>query len=87
MLRGMRTGVTIIVLAIPAISFAQEQRRIPPENAKKLSEIVATVEKRQDFRYVDEIEWNEGGYYDVTYYTTDKAKVEIKYNAASGEPQ
>lgn len=87
MLRRMRAGVTIFVLAIPAISAAQEQPRIPPDNAMKLSQIVANVEKRQDFRYVDEIEWNEGGYYDVTYFTTDKAKVEIKYNAVSGEPQ
>ncbi len=87
MLRRMRVGVTILLLAIPTTSVAQEQRRIPPDNAMKLSQIISKVEKRQDFRFVDEIEWNEGGYYDVTYYTTDKAKVEIKYNAVSGEPQ
>jgi len=26
-------------------------------------------------------------WYDVTYFTTDKAQVEIKYNPVSGEPQ
>lgn len=87
MLRRTRAGVTILLLAIPAAAIAQDRPRIPPDNAMKLSEIVAKVEQRQDFRYVDDIEWSEEGYYDVTYYTTDKAKVEIKYNAVSGEPQ
>lgn len=87
MLRKLSAGSTILLLVIPAIAFAQDRQRIPPDNAMKLSQIVDKVEKRQDFRYVGEIEWNEEGYYDVTYYTTDKAKVEIKYNAVSGEPQ
>ena len=34
-----------------------------------------------------EIEWDEdSGSYNITYYTSDKAKVEIKINAGSGEP-
>jgi hypothetical protein len=59
----------------------------PPQNAMKLSAILAKVEQRDDFRYVDDVEWNEEGYYDVTYFTTDKAKVEMKFNPVTGEPQ
>lgn len=87
MLRRTCAGLTILFLAVPAVALAQDRPRIPPDNAKKLSEIVAKVEQRQDFHYVDDIEWSEEGYYDVTYFTTDKARVEIKYNAVSGEPQ
>jgi hypothetical protein len=59
----------------------------PPQNALKLSEILAKVEQRDGFRYIDELEWNEEGYWDVTYFTTDKAKVEMKFNPVTGEPQ
>jgi len=66
---------------------AQAQQPLPPENALKLSEIVAKIEQRNDFRYVSEIEWNREGYYDITYFTGDKAKVEIKIDAVSGQPR
>jgi Peptidase propeptide and YPEB domain len=60
---------------------------IPPEKSLKLSEIIAKIERRDQFRYVDEIEWDEDGVYDVIYYTSDKAKVEIKIDPVSGEPR
>jgi hypothetical protein len=65
-------------------ALAQDAARVPPQNAKKLSEIVAKVEQRPDFRYIDEVDWDDGGY-EVTYYTTDNAKVEIKFDPVTGE--
>lgn len=73
-----------LLLAVPAL--AQDASRFPPTNAKPLSEIIAKVEKRPDFRYIDEVEWDSGGY-EVTYYTTDNAKVEIKFDPITGETQ
>jgi hypothetical protein len=68
-------------------AFAQDAAsKLPPENAKKLSEIIAKVEQRNGFRYIAEVEWDDGGYL-VTYFTADKAKVEIKYDPVSGEPK
>jgi hypothetical protein len=58
---------------------------IPPEKAMKLSEIVAKVEGRDQFRYIDQIDWDEDGYYDIVYFTSDKAKVEIKIDPVTGE--
>ena len=60
---------------------------VPPQNGMKLSQLVAKVEQREKFQYIKEIEWEEEGYYDVTYYTTDKAKVEIKLDPVSGQPK
>lgn len=74
-----------LLLAGPA--WAQDAAtKLPPENAKKLSEIIAKVEQRNGFRYIEEIEWDDGGYV-VTYFTGDKAKVEIKYDPVTGEPK
>ncbi|RWA74608.1 PepSY domain-containing protein [Mesorhizobium sp.] len=82
-----------VVLAIGIASFlaggpalAADEQPMPPQNAKKLSEIVAKVEKRNDFQYVKEVGWSSDGY-TVTYYTTDKAKVEITYDPVTGEPR
>lgn len=69
-------------------AFAQDKPPpIPPENALKLSEIIAKIETRDQFRYIDEIDWEEDGYYDVIYFTSDKAKVEIKIDAVTGMPR
>lgn len=87
MVRETTAGLMIWLLACPAIAVAQERPKIPPDNAMKLSQIVAKVEQRPDFRYIGEVDWSDEGYYEVTYFTTDKAKVEIKYNPATGEPQ
>ena len=62
-----------------------KQPPVPPENALKLSAIIATVEQRDAFHYVSDIEWNDDGYYDVVYFTTDKAKVEMKIDAVTGK--
>ncbi|OHV88184.1 PepSY domain-containing protein [Mesorhizobium sp. ORS 3428] len=67
-------------------AFAADDQAVPPQNAIKLSDIVAKVEKRNDFRYVKELDWSRDGY-TVTYYTIDKAKVEITYDPVTGEPK
>jgi len=83
-----------VSIAIAAVSFsvfagaayAQDLDRAPPADSKKLSEIVAKVEQRDGFRYIDDIEWDDGAY-EVTYYTTDKAKVEIRFDPVTGDPK
>lgn len=69
-----------------AVAQAQTQSPpVPPQNALKLSEIIAKVEKRDQFRYISEVDWERDGYYDVTYFTTDKAKVELKIDPVTGQ--
>ena len=85
----MRTVVlatAVAVLMVGGSARAADDKALPPQNAKKLSEIIAKVEQRTDFRYVKGVDWGSDGY-TVTYYTTDKAKVEITYDAVSGEPK
>jgi hypothetical protein len=74
------------LLLLGGVAAAQTAAKVPPDNAKKLSEIVAKVEQRNDFRYIAEIDWSDGAY-QVIYYTTDKAKVEIHYDPLTGEPK
>ncbi len=92
----MRGGFLIIPIFVAAFvaliltgpAFSQDNKSdIPSANAHSLSEILAKVEKRDAFQYVQQVRWNDDGYYEVTYMTNDKAKVEINYNPVSGEPQ
>jgi hypothetical protein len=82
-------AVVVIALLAPAsLAIAQDKPPpVPPDNALKLSAIIATVEQRDAFHYVSDVEWNEDGYYDVIYFTTDKAKVEMKIDAVTGKPR
>lgn len=86
----MRTKIQLLagmMIAMPLAALAQDaEDRLPPSGAQPLSAIVAKVEQRDGFRFIDEIEWEEdSGTYEVVYYTTDRAKVEIHYDAVTGE--
>jgi hypothetical protein len=84
----MKRLVAISALTLcTSAAFAQSDGKIPPENGKKVSEIIAQIEGRPDFRYLENVEWSRDGYYEITYHTADKAKVEIKIDAASGQPR
>ena len=50
----------------------------PPADALKLSEIVAKVEAHAaaDLAYVDEVDWDDDGYWKVEYKTQTGAEVE-----------
>ncbi|ESY64726.1 MULTISPECIES: PepSY domain-containing protein [Mesorhizobium] len=80
----MSTSVAVLLAAGPAL--AGDDTPLPPPNAKKLSDILAKVEQRDGFRYVKEVDWDDGAY-TVTYYTADKAKVEITYDPVTAEPK
>lgn len=84
-IRVLAASVAVVAFISPAL--AQNAAAIPPENAKSLSSIITEIEKRPDFRYISSLEWDDDGYYEVTYHTSDKAKVEIKIDAVSGSPR
>lgn len=86
-----KTRIACIGIAAALIcghAYAQSSASaIPPQNSMKLSQLIAKIEQRDQFQYIKDIEWEEEGYYDVTYYTKDKAKVEIKLDPVSGQPK
>jgi hypothetical protein len=88
MIRKMTLVLSVagLLAASPLTAVAQEDDRIPPENALKASEIIARVEARDDLRYLDEVDWDDDGFYEIVYYTMDKARVELKINPLTGEP-
>ncbi|MGH6763665.1 MAG: PepSY domain-containing protein [Phyllobacterium sp.] len=56
----------------------------PPEGSK-LSEIIAKIEQTADVQYVDEVDWNDRGYYEIEYIMKNGAKAEIKIDPKTGD--
>lgn len=75
-----------LIIAATALMFTGLSAYAAPPEGIKLSELVAKIEKMADFQYIDEIDWNDRGYYEVEYFMTNGAKVEIKLDPTSGEP-
>lgn len=83
-----------VIFSIAAVAFmsglssawAQSMPAGPPANAMKLSEIISKIEKRPGFAYVERAIWFSDAYI-VTFYTTEKARVEIHFDAVTGQPK
>lgn len=84
----MKSQIAIAVgaLAISFAAVAAQDAKPRAEDGKKPSEILGEVERRPDFQRLIEMSWNDRGYYEIEYRTTDKAKVEIYIDAKSGTP-
>ncbi|PRA87234.1 hypothetical protein CQ054_08710 [Ochrobactrum sp. MYb29] len=72
----MRTMLAAIILTATSAG--------APEGAK-LSEIIAKIEQTADVQYIDEVDWNDRGYYEIEYFMKNGAKVEIKIDPKTGE--
>lgn len=59
--------------------------RTPPAQALPLSEIVTDLEGQYDIHFIDEIEWDDDGYWEVEFFTRDGAKVELKIDPVTGD--
>ena len=80
----LQAAAFLIALA-PSIAFADDTP--PPANAMKLSEVIAMLEQRQgnQLAYIDQADWDDDGYWEVEYKTTDGASIEVKLDPVSGE--
>ncbi|QPC85861.1 PepSY domain-containing protein [Mesorhizobium sp. NBSH29] len=84
MTRFVPALMAVILMSGPAAAQTKPPV-VPAQNAIKLSEIITRIEMRAQFHYIEAIDWDRGGFYEITYYTTDKAKVEIKIDPVTGE--
>jgi hypothetical protein len=72
--------------AAATVAYAQDISPIPPQTAVRLSDIIAKVEKRPGFQYIERVQWFNDAYI-ITFHTMDKARVEIHFDALTGQPK
>ena len=75
----------VIAAALLSTAFAAPALAQPPANSLPLSQIIATIEAEANFGYIDEIEWDSDGYWEIEFYRADGGKVEIDIDPVSGQ--
>lgn len=75
--------------AAPAMTAAAMPAGAPPAGAMKLSAVLAGLETSvgDSLAYVDELDWDRDGYWEVEYYTTDNRKTKVRLDAMTGQPR
>lgn len=83
----LRCSLMMLAIISPeSLALAQSMPAGPPQNAIKLSDIVTRVEKRPGFQFIERIVWFNDAYI-VTFYTSEKARVEMHFDAVTGQPK
>jgi predicted secreted protein len=78
----LRIALAAATLATtPAL--AQNQ---PPADSLPLSRLVASVETGHPVRNFVEVEWDDDGYWDMEFVTTNNRRASIRIDPVSGEP-
>jgi uncharacterized iron-regulated membrane protein len=67
--------------AAPALAQSQ-----PPADSLPLSQVIAGVEASQPVRNFTEVEWDDDGYWDVEFVTTENRRASIRIDPVTGEP-
>lgn len=72
------------LIAVPTVVVAQQT---PPAGSLPLSQVVSRLETSLggDLSYISDVSWDDDGYWEVEYQTTDNREVEIRVDPASGE--
>ncbi|QBX35309.1 PepSY domain-containing protein [Paracoccus liaowanqingii] len=84
----LRILTAAALILSPAAALAQvTPGDMPPAGAMPLSEIIAKVETDlgADLGYIDDIQWDDDGYYEVEYHTADDREVEMRIDPTTGE--
>lgn len=76
----MKTLIATILLTFTTLS----AHAATPEGIK-LSDIIAKIESKDDVKFIDEVDWNDRGYYEIEYYLSSGEKVEVKIDPRTGQ--
>lgn len=79
----------LVIAALGVTSFAgvAVADTPPPADALPLSGILAQVEADNDLRYIEEVEWDDDGYWEVEFIREDGGKVKLKIDPLTGTPR
>ncbi len=81
----MRFVAIFMAAALAASPAVADVKDRPPDGSKLLSEIIASVEKRENFAFIDEVDL-EDGIYEIVYFMKDGAEVKLKLDPRTGQP-
>ncbi len=78
---GLLSPIFLLAVALHTSPAAAEEK--PPANAKPLSELVRTIEKRADFQAFESIKFDDDAY-EVEYFMKDGKEKKVHIDPVSG---
>lgn len=78
------TRLATLALALSLAAAPVLAQSAPPAGSLPLSQIVAALEATEGFSHFDEIEWDDDGYWEIEYLTTDGRKIEVRIDPVTG---
>ncbi len=82
----MRIAIPALLLGLAAAP-AWAQTAPAAGTAVPLSQIIATLEAEADFGRIEDIDWDDGGYWEIEYRRADGSEVEVDIDGATGQPR
>ncbi|MCC5999560.1 MAG: PepSY domain-containing protein [Pararhodobacter sp.] len=76
--------IAALTCALAMASAPLMAQSAPPDGAIPLSQIVSQIEAAEGFRFVDEIEWDDDGYWEIEYVTTDGQEIKVRIDPMTG---
>lgn len=80
----MKNPVLPFVAVIALFAGAAAADTPPPANALPLSQILQAIEADGNVAWIDEVDWDDDGHWDVEYYTTDGRQVDVRIDPLTG---
>ena len=74
----------LLPILVPLTLAATASAAPPPPDALPLSEIIAALEAQEDVAFIDEVDWDDEGYWEIEYYRPDGRKVEVLVDPVTG---
>jgi hypothetical protein len=78
------THVVLSATVLAALSGPALAQRLPPADGMPLSKIIANVEANPEVRSIREVEWEDDGYWDVSYVTADGRRGRARLDPMTG---
>ncbi|USG61863.1 PepSY domain-containing protein [Sneathiella marina] len=72
-------------VAATTFSFSALASSVPPANSMALSDVLQSVERQFSPTYIDEVNWDDDGYWEVEYVDQYGSKREIKIDPITGD--
>ena len=76
--------VRLLPILVPLALATTALAAPPPPDALPLAEIIGALEAQEDVVFIDEVDWDDEGYWEIEYYRPDGRKVEIRVDPVTG---
>jgi len=77
-------ALALACLTAPALTAPALADTPPPAGSLPLSQVIALIESREDVHWIDEVEWDDDGYWEIEYHSRDGRRRKVRIDPLTG---